>query len=38
VTKARLLSLLVTASLLAIFIAKVMLVVSPDGMSDGGFW
>jgi hypothetical protein len=38
VTKARLLSLLVTASLLAIFIAKVMTVVTPDGMSDGGFW
>ncbi|MEN3342099.1 MAG: hypothetical protein V7644_1503 [Actinomycetota bacterium] len=37
-SKARLLSLLVTASLLAIFIAKVMLVVTPDGMNDGGFW
>ncbi len=37
-TKARLFSLLVTASLLAIFFAKVMAVVTPDGMNDGGFW
>jgi hypothetical protein len=37
-TKARLFSLLLTAALLAIFLAKVMTVVSPDGMNDGGFW
>ena len=37
-TKARLFSLLLTALLLAIFFAKVMTVISPDGMSDGGFW
>jgi hypothetical protein len=38
VTKARLFSLLLTALLLAIFFARVMSVVRPDGMSDGGFW
>ena len=37
-THARLLSLLITAALLAIFLAKVMAVVTPDGMNDGGFW
>jgi hypothetical protein len=34
VTKARLLSLLITAALLAIFLADL----SPFGMNDGGFW
>jgi hypothetical protein len=38
VTKARLFSLLLTAALLAIFLAKVMTVVSPAGMNDGGYW
>jgi len=37
-TKARLLSLLLTAALLAILLAKVMAVVSPDGMNDGGYF
>ena len=37
-TKARLFSLLLTAALLAILFAKVLSVVSPDGMNDGGYW
>jgi hypothetical protein len=34
VTKARLFSLLITAALLAIFLADMV----PFGMNDGGFW
>jgi hypothetical protein len=37
VTKARLITLLITASLLAVFVAKVAIVCATGGMSDGGY-
>ncbi len=36
-TKARLITLLITASLLAVFVAKLAVAMATGGMNDGGY-
>jgi hypothetical protein len=38
VKKARLISLLITVSLVAVLVAKLVVVTKTGGMSDGGYW
>jgi hypothetical protein len=38
VKKARLISLLITASLVAVLVAKLVIVAKTGGMNDGGYW
>ena len=37
VNRARLISLLITASLIAVFVARLVLAATTGGMSDGGY-